>query len=97
MAKKQHEIMSLSVEPDMVELLNTSAKKMGWSRSELVRRLVRKHLDLLVNEDEKIPVILRVPQELKGNEEELRAWLAQKVEGITAALCKPPVDGGISS
>jgi hypothetical protein len=88
MPKKQHEIMSLSVEPEMVELLSNAAKKMGWSRSELIRKLVQKHLDLLLNEDEKIPIILRVPQELKGNELELRRWLNQKVEGITAALCK---------
>lgn len=88
MPKKQHEIMSLSVEPEMAELLSNAAKKMGWSRSELIRKLVQKHLGLLLNEDEKIPIILRVPQELKGNELELRRWLNQKVEGITAALCK---------
>lgn len=87
---KQHKIMSLSLEPDMVELLNVSAKKMGWSRSELMRRLIGRHLDLLVNEEEKIPVILRVPKELKNNESELRKWLNQKTEGITAALCKNP-------
>jgi Arc/MetJ-type ribon-helix-helix transcriptional regulator len=91
MAKKKHEIMSLSMDPDMVEMLNTVSKKMGWNRSELIRKLVKKHLDLLVNEDEKIPVIIRVPQELRGDEEALRKWLNQKVDGITAALCKNSV------
>lgn len=88
MTKKQHEIMSLSMEPEMVALLNTAAKKMGWSRSELIRKLVCKHLDLVVNEEDTIPVIIRIPRDLKDNEAELKQWLGIKAEGITKALCK---------
>jgi hypothetical protein len=78
--------MSLSVEPEMKVLLENSAKKMGWSTSELVRKLVNKHLNLVVNDGEEIPIILRVPSALKGNAEEIKLWLTQRVEGIAQKL-----------
>ena len=47
--------MSLSIEPEMQEQLKVSAKKMGWSVSELVRKLVSKHLDLVANNGDGFP------------------------------------------
>lgn len=83
---KTHKIISLSVEPQTVEMLDNARKKMGWSRSDLVRRLVHKHLNLLVNDSDETPVILRVPADIKGDPEALRDWLNKKVEGIVKAL-----------
>lgn len=78
--------MSLSIEPEMQETLKVSAKKMGWSVSELIRRLVSKHLDLVVNNGDEIPVILKIPTDLKGNEEKLLLWLSSKSQVIAKAL-----------
>ena len=83
---KKLKIMSLSVEPEMQDLLKTSSKKLGCSVSALVRDLVDKHLDLLVNDGEEIPVILRIPTGLKGDKESLEKWLASRVSAIADAL-----------
>jgi hypothetical protein len=83
---KKLKIMSLSVEPEMQDLLKISSKKLGCSVSALVRDLVNKHLDLLVNDGEEIPVILRIPTGLKGDKESLEKWLASRVSAIADAL-----------
>ena len=83
---EKKKIMSLSVEPEMHSLLKRSSKKMGWSTSQLVRELVNKYLDLVVQDEEIIPVILRIPAELKEDPESLRKWLEIKREAILKAL-----------
>jgi|SaaInlV_100m_DNA_2_1039680.scaffolds.fasta_scaffold03886_11 hypothetical protein len=85
---KKLKIMSLSVEPEMQELLKNSSKKMGCSVSSLVRDLVDKHIDLIVNDGEEIPVILKIPTSLRGNPEDLKVWLDSRVSGIVKALSK---------
>jgi len=79
-------IMSLSVLPEQQTLLKTSAKKLGVSASQLIRDLVTKYLGLLVNDGSEVPVILKIPSELKGDEEGLRKWMAVRTEAIVAAL-----------
>ena len=79
-------VMSLSVEPEMQETLKISAKKMGLSVSELVRKLVSRHLDLIVNDGEEIPVVIRVPINLVENEEALYQWLNIKSHALVKAL-----------
>lgn len=83
---KKLKIMSLSVEPEMQELLKNSSKKMGCSVSSLVRDLVDKHIDLIVNDGEEIPVILKIPTNLRGNPDQLKEWLDSRVAGIVKAL-----------
>jgi predicted DNA-binding protein len=85
--KTKLKIMSLSIEPDMQDLLKASAKKAGCSVSHLIRDLVEKHLSLLVNDGEEIHVIIDVPAHLKGDEGELRQFLNSKIEAIVKALC----------
>ena len=72
----------------MQKLLKNSSKKMGCSVSSLVRDLVDKHIDLIVNDGEEIPVILKIPTSLRGNPEDLKAWLDSRVSGIVKALSK---------
>jgi hypothetical protein len=84
--KKKLKIMSLSVEPETQDLLRVSAKRYGCSVSELMRKLVKGYLDLVVNDGEKIPVVLRIPAELVETPEELRVWLNVKVGAIVNAL-----------
>ncbi|RDJ35275.1 MAG: hypothetical protein DWQ19_10700 [Crenarchaeota archaeon] len=85
---KKLKIMSLSVETRTHDLLKSSAKKAGVSVSSLVRDLVDKHLNLIVNEGEEIPIILKVPTHLKGDENGLRKWLYVKTDAIAKALCQ---------
>lgn len=82
MAKRNVKIMSLSVTPEIQQKLKLASKKMKMSISELVRELTEKHLNLIVNDGDEIPVILKIPTSLKGNEEELRKWLNIRVEAI---------------
>jgi len=80
--------MSLSVPPEMHDLLKSSHKKLGKSVSEIIRILVEKHLDLVVHNDEEIPVIMKIPASLKGDKEALRAWLDSKTNAIVEHLGK---------
>ncbi|MCK9458338.1 MAG: ribbon-helix-helix protein, CopG family [Proteobacteria bacterium] len=79
-------VMSISLPLEMQELLDVSAKKMGWNKSELLRKLITKGLDLVVVDGEEIPVILKIPNELRGQPEVLRKWLYQKSDAITTKL-----------
>lgn len=88
MAESKSIIMSLSVTQDVRDVLRNSAKNKGCSVSSLVRELVEKHLSLVVPEGNEIPVILKIPGELKGKEEELRRWLEVKSNTIVKALVK---------
>jgi hypothetical protein len=88
MAESKSIIMSLSVTQDVRDTLRISAKNKGVSVSSLVRELVEKHLSLVVPEGNEIPVILKIPGELKGKEEELRHWLEVKSNTIVKALVK---------
>lgn len=87
---KKLKIMSLSVTPEMHEMLKISAKNVGKNVSELLRELIDKHLDLVVNDNEEIPVILRIPSEMKGpgNEAQLKTWLDARVNAIVSKLCQ---------
>lgn len=89
--------MSVSVEPEMHEILHATVeklrareldpkKKSRISASKVVRDLVEKHLPLMVPEADKIPVIMEIPANLKGDPQALRQWLMQKIEIIVKQL-----------
>jgi predicted DNA-binding protein len=88
MAKENKiKIMSLSLDPEMHDLIKNSAKKLGHKNvSQLIRDLISKYLNLLVNDADDIPVIIRIPSELKDNPEGLKDWLHVKADAITKAL-----------
>ena len=87
MSENKIKIMSLSLDPEMHELVKNSAKKLGHKNvSQLIRDLISKYLDLLVNDADETPVIIRVPNHLKENPEDLKNWLSVKVEAISKAL-----------
>lgn len=87
MSDKKLRVMSISVEPEMQELLKNSAKKAGKNVSSLIRDLVENHLALIVNEGEEVPIILKVPAYLKDDEKGLKDWLALKTDAIVKRLC----------
>lgn len=85
--KEKSKIMSLSLEPDMYELVKSSAKKMGHKNvSQMIRDLISKYLDLLVNDKDETAVIIRIPNSLKDNKQHLQDWLNIKAKAITDAL-----------
>jgi hypothetical protein len=75
--------MSLSMEPEMQDFLEKQAQKRGVSRSKLIRDLVEKYL---VSDDDVIPVILKVPSNLKGDADGLQKWMELKSSAIVKAL-----------
>ena len=87
MTENKLKIMSLSLEPEMHDLVKNSAKKMGHKNvSQMIRDLISKYLDLLVNDKDETPVIIRIPNGLKEDKEELRKWLDIKAKAIVEAL-----------
>lgn len=89
MSENKLKIMSLSLDPEMYDLVKSSAKKLGHKNvSQMIRDLISKYLDLIVNDNDDIPVILRVPSELKDDPESLKNWLEVKVNAIAMALTK---------
>lgn len=87
MSKEKIKIVSLSLDPEMHEKIKSSARKLGHKNvSQVIRDLVSKYLGLLVNDSDDIPVIIKIPAELKDNPDKLKSWLYQKSEAITKAL-----------
>lgn len=83
---KKNNIMSLSLDPDTQDKLRLHAKqKTNGNVSKLIRDMVDK---FLVVEDDVIPVILRIPMHLKGDQENLKVWLDSRVEAVVKALSK---------
>lgn len=87
MSENKLKIISLSLEPDMHELVKTSAKKMGHKNvSQMFRDLISKYLDLLVNDKDETHVIIRIPNSLLEDKDKLRLWLNTKAKAIADAL-----------
>lgn len=79
-------IMSLSLDSEMHDRVKNASKKLGHKNvSQMIRDLISKYLDLLVNDNDEIPIILKVPSDLK-DPNELRTWMNQKTEAIVKAL-----------
>lgn len=87
MSENKLKIISLSLEPKMHELVKTSAKKLGHKNvSQMFRDLISKYLDLLVNDKDETPVVIRVPNSLLEDKNKLRSWLNAKAQAIADAL-----------
>lgn len=83
---KKKQILSLSLDLDVQEKLKLAAKqKTEGNVSKLIRDMVEKYLCL---EDNVIPVILKIPVELKGNKEALEEWMKIKLLAISTTLSK---------
>lgn len=84
---KETKIVSLSLDPEMHDLIKNSAKKLGHKNvSQLIRDLVSKYLDLMINENDEIPVIIRIPGNLRGDRDGMREWLHRKSDAIAKVL-----------
>jgi Arc/MetJ-type ribon-helix-helix transcriptional regulator len=87
MSKAKAKIVSVSLDPEMHEAIKSASNKLGHKNaSQVVRDLISRYLGLLVNDTDDVPVIIRVPGEIVGDEERLRSWLGAKAEAIADAL-----------
>lgn len=77
-------IMSLSIEPALQDYIKREAKQDGISASKLICNLVQKYLvdrdkmTIIEHNDEQIPVVLKVPANLRGTEQ-VKSWLASRM------------------
>ena len=84
MTTKNKNIISLSLDPETQDRLRLHAKqKTNGNVSKLIREMVEKYIVL---DDDVIPVILRVPIHLKGDSENLKAWLETKLQAVHKVL-----------
>lgn len=93
---KKLSIMSLSIEPEMQDLLKKYAKEEGVSVSKLIRDLVEKYLvkrdtlTVIEQTDEFIPVVLKVPSNLRGDEK-VKEWLKIRCDAVAQKLSQVSV------
>ena len=88
MSQKKIKNTSIAMDQDTKELLRVSAIKKKTTSSGIVRELITNYLDLVVNDADETPVILRIPVDKKNNPEMLRAWLEIKVDALVKAFAK---------
>ena len=88
MSQKKIKNTSIAMDQDTKELLRVSAIKKKTTSSGIVRELITNYLDLVVNDADETPVILRIPADKKNNPEMLRAWLEIKVVALGKAFAK---------
>jgi hypothetical protein len=87
MSENKTKIMSLSLDENMYNLIKDSSKKLGHKNvSQMIRELISKYLDLLINDHDEIPVIIKIPSELVEDKDELRSWLDSRIDAIVKSL-----------
>lgn len=96
---KNKKVMSIAINPEVEGELRRYAKRKGVSASAWIGDLVQKALKLDVDDEpviigkpsneEVMPIVLKVPSNLKGNPESLRNWMDMQVNGIVAKLGYP--------
>lgn len=71
-----------------LKLKRVKEKKGYKSVSKLIRDLVDKYVS---EDDDVIPVVLKVPAQLRGNADALRQWLTNRVPAVVTALSQSEV------
>lgn len=89
---KNKKVMSIAIEPELHDDLRDYARKKGMSASAYVGMLVGKALKISIDEDpivigkpmeeDVLPVMLKIPANLKGKRDALKAWMETQVAGI---------------
>ena len=92
MPKKKTDIMAVAMSEEMQSLLTQHAKANSISRSELIRNLVNKHVidakkhTVVDHDPDTIPVVFKIPVNLKGDPAGLKQWLDLRVQAIVSKL-----------
>lgn len=94
--KKNKKVMSIAIEPELHESVKEYAKRKGMSASSYIGDLVRKAMRINIDDepmvigkpmDENVmPVVLKIPVNLKGNGEALKAWMESQCQAIVKKL-----------
>lgn len=80
--------VTVSVEKETHKKLKTASQLKNCSISELLRKLITKHLDLVASDKDEITVLLKIPSNITESKEELEKWLNCKTQTILKALYK---------
>lgn len=90
MSEKSTKIVSISMEPSLLDKLDATVRAEKGNRSAFVCELIKCHLDknrtVVTHDSESIPIVLKVPGVLKGDRKGLQDWLTVKLNAITNAL-----------
>lgn len=97
---KNKKVMSIAIEPELHEELKDYSRRKGLSASSYVGMLVSKALKLSIDDDpiivgkpvdeDVLPVILKIPAQLRGNRDSLKIWMDAQSAGIVNKLGGPP-------
>jgi hypothetical protein len=90
--------MSIAIVPDLHDQVKLYAKRKGQSTSEYVGNLIEQAVALNIDDDPMVigkpideevkPVILKIPESLMSDTEQLKKWLAAQMGGILRAVSK---------
>lgn len=97
---KNKKVMSIAIVPDLHDQVKLYAKRKGQSTSEYVGNLIEQAVGLNIDDDPMVigkpidedvkPVILKVPESLRSDTEQLKKWLAAQMGGILRAVKTEP-------
>lgn len=76
---KKMQPMSLSISPEMKEILDAKAEAKGQKTSDFIRRLIGY---FALERDDIKPVVLQIPQDSMTSRDELEKWLDQKFAAL---------------
>ena len=89
-------VMSIAIVPELQESLKKFSKRRGLSISGFICNLLEQAVKLNVDDDPMVigkpadedilPVLLKIPANLKGNPDKLKQWLDIQVAGIMKAM-----------
>jgi hypothetical protein len=95
---KNKKVMSIAIRPELEEQLRNCSKRKGISTSTYIGNLLEQAVkinpddDPLVigksMDDDIIPVVLKIPANLKLNPEKLRHWMEVQSNGIVKVMTK---------
>jgi hypothetical protein len=82
---------SISLDDEVKEWIEEAAQAKGVSNSEIANDFLKRYLagdekGRSVVKGECLPVVLKIPVELKGNRKELAAWLQARAQFILDKL-----------
>lgn len=93
---KNKQVMSIAIEPELHNELKDYCKRKGVSVSSHIGVLISKAVKLPVDDDpivvgkpvdeDVLPVILKIPANLKGNRDGLKLWMEAQTNGIVNKL-----------
>lgn len=76
-----------ALEPSQIRDLESIGKKLGISKSELVRQLIKRFLHIIANEENQTPIVFNIPDNLRDDPEKLRVWLNTRTNALVSKLC----------